>query len=143
MRGTASARVFARLLTLCAVLAGLFFMHGLPAQACAGGTGGMPATVTTASPPVSHLDSIALAAGPVHRDMVASLGAVVEHGTPCDFAPAPRGIDVLLLLLLLAATVALASPRLPGGGGRRNPISHRAPPRTAGELLTALCVSRT
>ena len=135
MRNTASARAIARLLTVCAVLAGLFFMHGLPAQACSGGTGDMSAMTTTST--AGHQDGVTPAAGVAHREMVT---AAVEHGTACVFTPAPRGLDALLALLLLAATVGLASAqRLPNSGGHR----HRAPPLTGATLLTTLCVSRT
>ena len=142
MRSTASARAIARLLTVCALLAGLFFMHGLPAQACSGGTGDMSA-MTTAST-VGHQDGITLAAGSAHRETVATVTAAAGHGTACVFIPAPRGLDVLLALLLLAATVALTSARrLPSLGRPRHRISHRAPPPAGATLLTALCVSRT
>jgi hypothetical protein len=140
MRSTASARAIARLLTVCAVLAGLFFMHGLPAQACSGGTGGMSAMTATST--AGHQDGITLGAGSAHREMVATVTAAAGHGTACVFTPAPRGLDALLALLLFAATVALASAqRLPNFGGHR--ISHRAPPPIGATLLTALCVSRT
>jgi len=140
MRSTASARAIARLLTVCAVLAGLFFMHGLPAQACSGGTGDMSATTATSA--TGHQGGTTLGAGAAHGEMVAAVTAAAGHGTACVFTPAPRGLDALLALLLLAATVAPASVRgRPNSGGHR--ISHRAPPPAGAALLTALCVSRT
>lgn len=143
MRGSASARVIARLLTVCAVLIGLLLMHGLPAQACADGTGGMAATAMTGMPASGHSDGTILAAGSVHGKMVGSPAAAGEHGTVCVFTPAPRGIDALLALLLAAIVALVSSPRWPNLGGSHSPISHRAPPPTGADLLTALCVSRT
>ncbi len=139
MRSTASARVIARLLTVCAVLAGLFFMHGLPAQACSGGTGDMSAMTATST--TGHQGGITLGARAAHREMVATVTAAAGPGTACVFTPAPRGLDALLALLLLAATVALASARrLPNLGRPRRRNGHRAPPPTGATLLAALCV---
>lgn len=129
MRGTASAGAMARLLTVCAVLIGLFLMHGLPAQACPAGTAMSAVTTGHAEHPVLGLGA--------HGDQAA-------HGTPCVFTPAPRGIDAMLtLLLLLASAVVLVSPPRPALVGDRHPRRHRAPPRTGEQLLTRLCVSRT
>ena len=126
MRGTA----IARLATVCAVLVGLFLMHGLPAQACPAGAA-MPVTAMNAASHTEH---------PRAHDAPA---ASAEHGSSCVFTPAPRGIDSLLALLLLAATAALLERLRPAFGGGRHPGSRRAPPRAGAELLTALCVSRT
>lgn len=141
MCGTASTRVIARVLTVCAVLVGLFVMHGLPAQACPAGTG------MAAASAAGHRGEPARATMSVQGEMSTAFPAVhtatPEHGTACVFTPAPRGIDELLALLL-AATVALVSPAWrPTVAGYRYPRSHRAPPGPGTELLTALCVSRT
>lgn len=141
MRGRASARATARLLTVCSVLTGLFLMHGLPEQSCSGGAG-MPAVMTAASM-IGHGGQPALTAAPEHGDRAVVLPAGPGHGTVCVFTPAPRGIDTLLALLLLAAIVALAWPVRPALGGHRYPRRRRAPPRAGAGLLTALCVSRT
>jgi hypothetical protein len=140
MRGTAPARAIARLLTLGAVLAGLFAMHGLAAQACPGGTG-MSAPVMTA-PATAHPGGITPMRGPKAAALPSADADMPGHGTVCVFTPAPRGISALLALLLLAATVPLVSPAWPVVGVR-SPISHRAPPHGGAELLTTLCVSRT
>ncbi|WAL69683.1 DUF6153 family protein [Amycolatopsis cynarae] len=140
-----SAGAIARLLIACAVLAGLFAMHGLPAQGCAAGSGvhatAMSMTTTergaeAVAPAVSQGDRTAAHPG--------TQGDRTAGGVACVFTPASRGIDALLVFLLLAATVALAWPApLPGFAGRGHPRSHRAPPRTGARLLTTLCVSRT
>ncbi len=143
MRGKVPARAIVRVLTLFAVLVGLFLMHGLPAQACSGGTG-MSATVMTQTAPGGP-DGQALV-GTAHALTTvgsAALPAAPGHGAVCLFVSPPRGIDALLALLLLAAAVALVRivrPPLGAVGGRRR---HRAPPRAGMELLTRLCVSRT
>ena len=139
MRGTASAGAMARLLTVCAVLPGLFLMHGLPAQACPAGTA-MPAAAMSAT---GHAEHPALAVHARSGQAIA-VPAPAVHGTPCVFTPASRGIDVLMaLLLLLAAAVASVLPPRVALGGIRCPRSHRAPPRAGAQLLTTLCVSRT
>ena len=140
MLGTASARAIARLLTVCAVLTGLFLMHGLPAQGCAAGIG-MPATAMPAAATTGHSEHPAPAAL-AHDDQAVAAPAAAEHGIPCVFTPAPRGLGGLSALLL-AATVALVSFARPTFGGDRYSRSRRAPPRTGSELLTTLCVSRT
>ncbi|WP_186382941.1 DUF6153 family protein, partial [Amycolatopsis rhizosphaerae] len=130
----------------CAVLVGLFAMHGLPAQGCAAGSG---AHATTMSMTMTERVAEAVVPGEVSQgDRTAAHPGTQDDrtagGAACVFTPASRGIDALLVLLLLAATVALAwlAP-LPGFVGRGNPRSHRAPPRTGAQLLTTLCVSRT
>jgi hypothetical protein len=139
MRDAEPARAFARLLILCAVLTGVFVMHGLPAQACTAGTG-MPATAMTAMAGQGE-ETVAAVLG--HKDQAAAQHADPAHGAPCVFTPAPRGIDILTALsLLAAAAVALVSPVFPKPGGDRWPRSRRPPPGTGAELLTTLCVSR-
>ncbi|MFD9892898.1 hypothetical protein ACFWY9_26430 [Amycolatopsis sp. NPDC059027] len=129
-RGTAAGqgRVIARLLTLCALLTGVFLMHGLPAQACAGGAmaehgigHAMPA------PPMAGLPNAAPAS---------------EHGSVCVSTPPPRGWAALLLLLLLAVVLISVSPPLSATRRFARFLRHRAPPRPP-DLLTTLCVSRT
>lgn len=135
MRDAVRARAFARLLILCAVLTGVFVMHGLPAQACAAGTG-MPAAVMTVA---GHGEQPAVVA---HEDQTVARHTVPAQGEPCVFTPGPRGVDILTALVLLAATLALAPPVRPSSGGDRWARSHRAPPGAGTELLTTLCVSR-
>lgn len=134
MRDGRSPRAGARLLIVCAVLLGLFLMHGLPAQACAASTD-MPTTATVAT--TSQAEQ---AASLSHGEQAAAPHAV--HGATCIFTPAPRGSDFVTVLSLVAVAIALMS--LAGSGlGGRYPGAHRAPPRTGPQLLTALCVSRT
>jgi hypothetical protein len=143
MRGTVSAGAIVRLLTVCALVTGLFLMHGLPAQACAGGSGMATTAMTGMATSGPGGQAIILSGAPVHGDHAAARPAVPGHGTPCVFTPAPRGLDALLALLLLAATAALAASARPARGTRSAPRSRRAPPRAGPELLATLCVSRT
>ena len=142
MRGTVSAGAIARLLAVCALVTGLFLMHGLPAQACAGGSG--MATAAMAGMATGGPGGHAVPSGaPVHGDHAVVWPAAPGHGTPCVFTPAPRGLDALLALLLLAATAAPAASARPVRGARHTPRGRRAPPRAGPELLATLCVSRT
>ncbi|MGH4007493.1 MAG: hypothetical protein ACRDTH_04885 [Pseudonocardiaceae bacterium] len=146
MSGTPSARAIARLLMVGAVLAGVFLMHDLPAQACPGGTG-MPASSMTATPALTaHSGEPTQVAAAAHGEMAHALPAAhattTGHGSVCVSTPPPRSHDGLLTLLLAAG--ALASPaRLLHVDSQRGRASRRAPPPTESELLTTLCVSRT
>ncbi|MFD2420137.1 DUF6153 family protein [Amycolatopsis pigmentata] len=137
MRDRRQARAGARLLIVCAVLTGLFLMHGLSAQACTASTD-MPATTMTTGATAAHGDQASRVLA--QSEQAAAPHAV--HGATCLFTPAPRGSDVFEALSLLALAVALMS--LAGWDlGGRYPRTHRAPPRTGSRLLTTLCVSRT
>jgi hypothetical protein len=112
----------ARLATLFAVLAGIFLMHGLPAQSCAAGSGDMPTMVV-----VDHA---------LHAEPLMSPG----HGSPCVFTMPFRDHAPLLALVLLVVATLLTvwwRPLLVGGPGRRGP------PLAGPRLLTVVCVSRT
>ncbi|MGB6162328.1 MAG: hypothetical protein WCF33_24670 [Pseudonocardiaceae bacterium] len=153
--GTLSARATARLLAVCAVLAGLFAMHGLPAQGCSGGVEASapsmahpsmahPVTVVTAA---DGLDMAAGMAVSVSRPLayaVVEAGADVgEAGVLCVSTPPPPGWAGLLTLLLgtsgigLASVLGLADRATRPRGQRR-----RAPPLAGSALLMNLCVSR-
>ena len=116
----------ARLLTLFAVLVGIFLMHGLPAQSCAAGSGDMSTVIT-----VDHAPHLGPAMGP-------AMGP--GHGGVCVFTmPSRDHAPVLALVLLLVAVLltVLWRPLLVGGPGRRGP------PVSGVQLLTVVCVSRT
>jgi len=107
----------ARLLTVFAVLAGVFLMHGLPAQDCSGAAA-MPSMTAVA-----------------HTGMDMGSG----HGGVCLFTTPSRDHAPVLPLALLFVAVPLTvvwRPRLVGGPSRRGPPS-------GAELLTMVCVSRT
>ncbi len=146
MGGTFSARAIARLLSVCGVLAGVFLMHALPAQACAGGA--MPGSAMTAAPgPMRHVGHSAALGAPAGTGTLPSLttrGLESGHGNVCVSTSPPRGVNGLIALLLLAAAGAfVVTTRLPDQGGRPRRARHRGPPRAGSALLTTLCVSRT
>jgi hypothetical protein len=112
----------ARLVTVFAVLAGIFLMHGLPAQSCAAGSGDMA--------------TMAVADHASHTEPAMSPG----HGSPCVFTMPSRDhapVLALVLLTVAALVTALWRPRLVGGPSRRGP------PLSGPQLLTLVCVSRT
>jgi len=107
----------ARLLTALAVLAGVFLMHGLPAQDCSGAA--MPTMAATA-----------------HAGMDMGSG----HGGVCVFTTPTRDHAPILALVLLFVAVVLTvlwRPLLVGGPSRRGP------PVFGARLLTVVCVFRT
>ncbi|GAA4545789.1 hypothetical protein [Amycolatopsis samaneae] len=158
VRGAAgSVRAIARSLTLCALLAGVFLMHGLPAQSCAAGamadhsiTGHAMAGNSRAGNSVAGHDvaraipasSPMGAASTPGQAGLPSAAPASGHGGVCVLTPPPRGWAALALLLLLAlALLWVSSPR--GVTLRFTRLArHRAPPR-APDLLNTLCVSRT
>ncbi|MFC0432468.1 hypothetical protein [Kutzneria buriramensis] len=105
----------ARLLTLFAVLVGIFLMHGLPMQSCAG---------DSMAAPMAHV----------------AAGVSSSHGGVCEFTAPSRDTGPLLTLVLVAVALlvtVLWRPLLVGGPSRRGP------PLSGARLLTVVCVSRT
>lgn len=140
-----SARAAARLLAVGGVLAGLFFMHGLPAHGCAGGGMSAPSMATAAGGPdmaagdmaVSVRGPLALSATKVGADAGGS-------GAVCVSTPPPPGWGALLALLLAVSVVGLASVSgSPEGATRPSNLRRRAPPRAGSALLMTLCISRS
>ncbi|MCC3779888.1 hypothetical protein [Streptomyces sp. UNOB3_S3] len=152
--GQSRGRALAQLMAVCAVLLGLFLMHGSPASAATGCHGAMQEHVATPASPVvptghaahrahetaAGMTPAATAHSPVHVD---AQGMTGEHGTLC-VATAPRDRLPLPTIWLLAAVV-LAGPAgwalvrrclVAGSVGRRGPPGHgRA-------LLLRKCVAR-
>ncbi|MFJ9680702.1 hypothetical protein ACIRP2_22010 [Streptomyces sp. NPDC101194] len=127
-----------RLLVLCAVLCGLFLMHGAPASAAEGCHGApvaasdMHMSMTTGAARTAVPDEH----GPAHA------GAVTPgtSGESCVFTHAR---DRLLPLLMALGLVALA---LSMPGGRRTAVrgpARRGPPLAGRDLLLQVCVART
>ncbi|MGH3867990.1 MAG: hypothetical protein ACRDQ4_18070 [Pseudonocardiaceae bacterium] len=148
--GALSARATARLIAVCAVLAGLFVMHGLPAQGCPGGVEASAplmahsATVVTAA---DGPDMTAGMAGSASRPLayaVAEAGADAgESGVLCVSMPPSPGWAGLLALLLVISVVGLASVLgLADRATRPSGQRRRAPPLAGSALLMSLCVSR-
>ncbi len=151
-RSARASRAAARLLLLCAVLAGLFLMHGAPGSAhgCHGAVRTdavlMDAVRTDAAqamPPQAHAHAAvhpALPAAPAvpatgtlraHGDRTLCVATKTRDGVPL---PAP-GPAVAGALLALPAAVS----RLFG----RRADSPRGPPCAGRRLLLQVCVART
>ena len=164
-RAQAAKRGTARLLTVCAVLFGLFLMHGAPstaAEGCHGGMGmGAAGGSTTAGMAGTPMTGVANApiAGAHHAAMASSTPPVVDAasgptmrgaassgmpGTLCVSTPAHDRIPLPasgLLAVTGALAVVLWGPAglraAAGGTGRRGP------PAGGRGLLLQVCVART
>ncbi|MCQ4081707.1 hypothetical protein NGB36_14090 [Streptomyces sp. RB6PN25] len=132
----------ARLLAVCAVLVGLFLMHGAPSGAAGGCHGSMPvATMPMANmahmAPVAHL-SHAVA---VHDEQAPRLSPAGVHGGSCVSTPAHDPVPVGAAGLSAVVTAAgwAVFGRRPGSGG----VRWRGPPMGGRSLLSRVCVART
>lgn len=134
----------ARLLAVCAVLLGVFLMHGAPAVA-AGGCSGDPAVSSAAH----HGDATARAMAAAHAAMahpdasgVWAVSGAGGHGAQCVARSAPDRLPVSEPALVTAVALALLTAwclyRVFGWGRRR----HRGPPGGR-QLLLQVCVART
>lgn len=163
-----SPRALARVLVACAVLAGLFLMHGLPASSCATQAGAAATPMTGAamaghssagqlSATAGSMDpSIdALLATPVAGPSLSAAGSSTEPGGAgagmvggmCVSTPPPASdLAGLLALLLLAVGAVVCRDRVgPPSAARRfrRGDGRRAPPPAGSDLLLKLCISRT
>ncbi|QUQ67562.1 hypothetical protein [Kutzneria sp. CA-103260] len=110
-------RTSARLLTLVAVLVGVFAMHGLATRDCSG---------------------VAMSSMAAHAAPGMDMGS--GHGGVCVFTAPSRDQAPVLALVLLAVAVLLTAlwrPMLVPGPRRRGP------PLFGAGLLTMVCVART
>ncbi|MEV0414929.1 DUF6153 family protein [Streptomyces sp. NPDC050448] len=135
-------RGVARLMAVCAVLFGLFLMHGAPATAASGCHESVSAPAPVHDDHGGHFGAAmapSVVAGSAHIDPQVMAG---EHGALCVATP-PRGgiplpvVWLLAVVVLAAASVwALLRRRLAAGGtGRRGPPDGR-------DLLLKVCVAR-
>ncbi|MGW5277500.1 hypothetical protein ACWEQP_34235 [Streptomyces sp. NPDC004044] len=148
--GQRRRRGIARLLALCAVLLGLFLMHGTPATAAEGCHGAMPAAAMPAGDDTAGMASAARAfvtpaSSPVMTQAGAqqASGASAMDGAMCVSTPArgriplPTG-GLLAVVAVLAATFLAGRPPALGRTGRRGP-----PPPGGRSLLLTVCIART
>ncbi|MGH3671706.1 MAG: hypothetical protein ACRDSH_13895 [Pseudonocardiaceae bacterium] len=154
--------VLARLLGACAVLIGLFAMHGLPPSAtgCHSGPAMPPSTLSSvemasAMPAAPGAITVGAAAGPATRPSQPSGSARPEANSAGDgrgelcVSTAPRpDRDGAPAWVLLAAAALLAAAWLSATGdlagvARRHGSPHRDPPPAGIVLLTRVCVSLT
>ncbi|MFJ8002976.1 hypothetical protein [Streptomyces fagopyri] len=148
--GQAGNRGVTRLLAVCAVLFGLFFMHGAPATAAGGCHGAMPAMSSPMSSSMSDGHDLA----PVtmgHAPGARQPGLSVRHadasgmpGVQCVSTPASQRIPLPTPGLLAPAAVAVPAFWMPAGlraaVGR---TGRRGPPTSGRDLLHQVCVART
>ncbi|MEU9452667.1 hypothetical protein [Streptomyces sp. NPDC048277] len=134
----------ARLLAACAVLLGLFLMHGSPATVaggCHGEVGSAPAVrhAEHGSSMTATAEAPQMRAGTVE---IQAMDGMAGHGSLCLATPAQTKIPLpaapLIALVVFAALTAWALWRAwnPGGTGRRGPPGGRT-------LLLQVCVART
>ncbi|MEV0494376.1 hypothetical protein [Streptomyces atratus] len=142
--GRPGERGIARLVAVCAVLLGLFLMHGAPATAAEGCHGAMPSvtvpvqhghaasTTTSAAPPTPAQSAPAAHAG----------DGSGTHGVQCVFTPAhernPLPTGGLYAAVAVPAAWFPAGLRAATGWTRR-----RGPPAGGRDLLIQVCVART
>jgi hypothetical protein len=157
--GQVGERGFARLLMVCAVLAGLFLMHGSPAAAAEGCHGALPTALPgTAAAPVSMPMSMPMGEGitaataradsspatpPPGRAPAVHAGASsMAHGAMCVSTPA-RARFLLPVHALLVAVAVLAVAALGGRAAGRARTRRGQPPPGGRSLLLQVGVART
>ncbi|MGW2181336.1 hypothetical protein ACWCXX_25200 [Streptomyces sp. NPDC001732] len=141
-RGPTRAPGVSRLLVLCAVLCGLFLMHGAPVAA-AGGCHDAMTTLPERSAPLSAVP------------MAMAGHATVQHGDDAlrvAAAPSPAGgescvfthvRDRVLPLLLALGLVVLAVRGVAGHRAAVRGPARRGPPFGGRDLLLQVCIART
>ncbi|WP_405783234.1 hypothetical protein [Streptomyces sp. NBC_00859] len=143
--GAARGRRTALLLAVCAVLLGLFLMHGAPAAAAGGCHGAMSMDAVM---PGGHDDSamVPSAAIPAAAHPGPAVRSTTEsgmRGAVCVSTPA-RDLTPLRSagLMGVAAPAAPAARSLPGRPARAGRTCRRGPPISGRSLLLRVCVAR-
>jgi hypothetical protein len=144
------ARALARVVAGCAVLVGLFFMHGVSAAApdgCHGMAMAPPALAMAAGVGAGHEIQVAMPAGRTATLVGPGPGIAPEsvssgHGELClSTAPRPGPSALVLLAIALALMLAASTWASPTLWQVLRP--RRAPPPPTAQRLTVLCISRT
>ncbi|WP_407917959.1 hypothetical protein [Kitasatospora sp. NE20-6] len=145
---TGERRPTGLLLSVCALLLGLFLMHGAPASA-AGCHGALadrmagapaPAMAHTGHPDRTDGGAAAQTAGD-RTGVTARPGSGMAGGELCVSTPA-QGRAALTLSAALVL-VALADRAVLQGPAATGLLRRRGPPRAGRALLTQVCISRT
>ena len=142
--GRARRRGIARLSAVCAVLFGLFLMHGSPASAAEGCHGSMPASAPMpgghgASPMASAHAPATHHPGPA----VQAAGAAGMPGALCVATPAHERIPLSAPGLLAVAAVAVPAAWRPARLGALGGSGLRGPPAGGRDHLLQACIART
>lgn len=143
-----STRALARVVAVCAVLAGLFLMHGLATQECHGGAGAsvssmptMPAATGGMVTPVEAMVYASLSGSAVHSTSTDGADAG-QRGGLCVSTPPTSGLAGLLALLLAVGGLVLANALPRPSRATRSENHGRASPLAGSALLMNLCVCR-
>lgn len=141
-KGRVGGRDTARLLALCAVLFGLFLMHGAPATAAEGCHGAI--SVPAEMRDHLHGGPSAMAPGTMHPGPhQASVGPTMHATTTCVSTP-PRAATPLTTPGLLAIVAVVTFLLLAGGHRSPGQVKRRGPPPPGGRsMLLRVCVART
>ncbi len=127
-----------RLLVLCAVLLGLFLMHGAPTSAADGCHDAM--AVTASAPGSMQASAGHFAVRGEHGPARALDTMSAMNGESCVFTHAR---DRVLPLLMALGLVLLAVRALTGRRAAVRGPARRGPPFAGRELLLQVCVART
>ncbi|RFC78437.1 hypothetical protein DXZ75_05370 [Streptomyces sp. AcE210] len=134
-------RGIARLLALCAVLLGLFLMHGSPANAAEGCHGPMSAPAALSAEHAGTAMASTSSSGTTHAaaqqaSTMSAMGGAICVSTPArDFVPVA---GLMAVVAVLAVVPAVERPVALGRTGRRGP-----PTPGGRSLLLQVCIART
>ncbi|MFE5179318.1 hypothetical protein [Streptomyces sp. NPDC056634] len=135
-------RGIARLLALCAVLLGLFLMHGSPASAAEGCHGAMSAPTALSAKHAGAAMASTPLAGMTHAaaqqtSAMSSMDGAMCLSTPArDFTTLP--VAGLMAVVAVAVLPVVGRPVALGSTGRRGP-----PTPGGRSLLLQVCIART
>ncbi|MGW6151707.1 hypothetical protein ACWFRM_01025 [Streptomyces sp. NPDC055144] len=133
----------ARLLALCAVLLGLFLMHGAPANAAEGCHGAIsaPAALSTehaGTAMASTPSSVMTHAAAQQASAMSVMGGAMCLSTPARDFTTLQVVGLMAVVAVLAVLPVVGRPVALGRTGRRGP-----PTPGGRSLLLQVCVART
>ncbi|MEV5239730.1 hypothetical protein AB0K89_11565 [Streptomyces cinnamoneus] len=139
-------RALARLLAVCAVLLGVFLMHGTPATAATGCHEAMTALAPMPGEHAAHGEhsaavEAATAALPASAHAV-SPAMTGEHGAQCVATPVRDRILLPTIWLLAAVVIGSVSVWMLLRRVAAGQAGRRGPPGSGRDLLLRVCVSR-
>ncbi|KIF02293.1 hypothetical protein PL81_30810 [Streptomyces sp. RSD-27] len=142
MSGQRSRGGIARLVALCAVLLGLFLMHGAPATAAEGCHSAM--SHGTPMDDGHRHAAMSPAAETTSHGVILASSMLGTGGGSCVSTPAHERLSLpapgLLAVVVFGALTAALSARLRAAGGG---TGRRGPPHRGRDLLNRVCIART